>query len=53
VWGEGGVLLLAAAVGLCGIFLLVPVSPCSGWNFISFQTRKETKQRKRVQTANA
>src|ERR1700677_3221630 len=36
---------------LSRIFLLISVSPCPGRDFISFQTRKETKQRNAFQTA--
>jgi hypothetical protein len=32
--------------------LLISVSPCPGRDFISLQTRKETKQRNAFQTAN-
>src|SRR5580658_2111106 len=37
--------MLAWSFCLSRIFLLITVSPCPGRDFISFQTRKETKQR--------
>ena len=52
VWGERRVLLLMWSFCLSRIFLLITVSPCPGRDFISFQTRKETKQRNAFQTAN-